>query len=53
MFLSDSRVKFLQDGLEQGTGSPMACCLVYYGKHELKFNEIFSNLGYTINLNNK
>ena len=49
-FLYDTRLKFLVDGQEKGTGAPMACCLVYWGKDDEKFYHSFSGYGYVVNL---
>ena len=45
-FLYDSRLKFLENGVENKKGAPMACCLVYWGKYPLSFKIHFSHLGY-------
>lgn len=44
-FLSDSRLKFQIDGSEYNKGSPMACCLIYYGNDFDRFKKVFSSLG--------
>ncbi len=49
-FLSDPRVKFLEDGVENKIGCPMACCLIYYGTNKQKFKEIFDKLGAVVDL---
>lgn len=62
-FLYDTRLKFLENGEDTGTGAPMACCFVYWGKDYPKFYDNFigygavvdisSLKGETIGLNNK
>lgn len=49
-FLSDTRLKFRINGNENNKGSPMSCCLIYYGKRIDKFKEITSTVGNTIEL---
>ena len=49
-FLKDSRVKFLEDGEPTGTGAPMACSIIYYGKDVNGFVEHFSILGSVISM---
>lgn len=44
-FISEPRVKFLIDGQLNTKGAPMACCVIYYGKHSQKFEEVFKELG--------
>jgi hypothetical protein len=50
-FLNDTRLKFLENGREGGKGAPMACCMVYWGKTPLIFQNIFANHGKVIILN--
>jgi hypothetical protein len=51
-FLSDYRVMFLENGKTGGKGSPMACCLVYYGNREDRFKEIFKGFGAVVPVKN-
>ncbi len=44
-FLSDTRLKFYNLGIEDKKGAPMACCLCYKGTNVDKFLEIFSEYG--------
>lgn len=46
-FLSDTRLRFLNNGVEDKKGAPMACCLVYKGERGEKFKEVFDEYGYT------
>ena len=39
-FLSDTRLKFYNNGVEDKKGAPMACCLIYKGINKNKFNQI-------------
>lgn len=38
-FLSDTRLKFYENGIEQKKGAPMACCLVYWASKEFDSGE--------------
>lgn len=44
-FLKVPRLKFYLNGKENKKGSPMACCLVYWGDQKEKFEAEFSDLG--------
>lgn len=47
-FLADTRLKFINGGNDKG--APMACAMVYWGKHTNKFYECFSEYGAVINI---
>ncbi len=49
-FLYDTRLKFLENGMEGGKGAPMACAMIYYGKQKEKFKKIFSFVGFVVYL---
>ena len=49
-FLYDTRLKFLENGVESKKGAPMACALVYWGVVPEKFIQDFSQFGATIGL---
>lgn len=49
-FLYDTRLKFLENGLDSGKGAPMACCLVYWGAEYKRFFDNFIEFGAVINL---
>ena len=49
-FLHDTRLKFLLNGQDNGTGAPMACAMVYYGKKYKKFARVFKKYGAVLNL---
>ena len=53
-FLSDTRVKFWENGMENDKGSPMACCIVHYGGkcNGRSFRDYFTKLGFCIRLDN-
>jgi len=44
-FLSDTRLKFYNEGLEDKKGAPMACCLCYLGYRVEEFKEAFREFG--------
>lgn len=44
-FLSDTRLRFYNEGKEDKMGAPMACCLCYLGERKSDFNKIFSEYG--------
>lgn len=49
-FLSDTRLKFYNQGKEDKKGAPMACCLIYKGTQSKQFKSVFESLGKTISL---
>lgn len=49
-FLSDTRLRFLVDGREAGSGAPMACAMVYWGQHYSRFQSVFSKLGAVVDV---
>lgn len=44
-FLSDTRLKFYNEGKEDKKGAPMACCLCYLGHRKKEFEIEFSMFG--------
>lgn len=44
-FLSDTRLKFYNEGAEDKKGAPMACCLCYLGYRKDNFKETFCEFG--------
>lgn len=44
-FLSDTRLRFYNQGIEDKRGAPMACCLCYLGYRKDEFNEAFLAFG--------
>ena len=51
-FLYDTRLRFLENGLDTGKGSPMACAAVYWGFDPERFSSAFSSHGAVVNLSN-
>lgn len=51
-FLYDTRLKFLENGLDVGKGAPMACAMVYWGTNVDKFNDIFLDFGAVVDIRN-
>ena len=51
-FLYDTRLKFLVNGHDGGKGAPMACAMIYYGKHLKSFLRVFKKHGAVIDLRN-
>jgi hypothetical protein len=51
-FLYDTRLKFLKNGKKEGSGSPMACALIYWGKDFPKFYSIFKQFGSVVDITN-
>lgn len=49
-FLYDTRLKFLENGLDKGKGAPMACCMVYWGNNIRGFQEHFLQYGAVIDI---
>jgi hypothetical protein len=49
-FLYDTRLKFIIDGNDNNKGAPMACCMVYWGANNPKFQLIFSKFGAVVNI---
>lgn len=50
VFLYDTRLKFLVDGKDGGKGAPMSCCMIYWGEHVSRFEEVFLPHGAVIDL---
>jgi hypothetical protein len=51
-FLYDTRLKFLENGLDTGKGAPMACCIVYWGTDYKRFFKTFIQFGAVIDISN-
>jgi hypothetical protein len=49
-FLYDTRLKFLENGLDVGKGAPMSCAMIYWGKNYDKFFEIFIEFGAVVDI---
>lgn len=51
-FLYDTRLRFLENGIDTGKGAPMACCLVYWGNETMRFFENFIEYGAVVDILN-
>lgn len=51
-FLYDTRLKFLENGLDRGKGAPMACALIYWGRNYDRFYDVFINFGAVVDISN-
>lgn len=49
-FLYDTRLKFLENGLDIGKGAPMSCCMVYWGRDYQRFYNEFIQFGAVVDL---
>ena len=49
-FLYDTRLKFLEDGLDIGKGAPMSCSIVYWGERYEEFYSEFIGFGAVVDL---
>jgi hypothetical protein len=48
-FLYDTRLRFLENGVDTGKGAPMACAMIYWGNNFQKFFEVFIHHGAVVN----
>jgi hypothetical protein len=51
-FLYDTRLKFLVNGNGGGKGAPMSCAMIYWGKYNMKFYDIFIEYGAVVDISN-
>ena len=51
-FLYDTRLKFLENGLNTGKGAPMACAMIYWGCNKEVFYDTFINFGAVVDISN-
>lgn len=49
-FLYDTRLRFLENGLDTGKGAPMACAMVYWGNQYQQFYDVFIEHGAVIDI---
>ena len=49
-FLYDTRLKFLENGLDIGKGAPMSCAMIYWGQNHDKFYDIFIDYGAVVDI---
>lgn len=51
-FLYDTRLRFLENGVNTGKGAPMACCIVYWGERMRRFFDCFIGYGAVVDVSN-
>jgi len=51
-FLYDTRLKFLENGEDNGKGAPMSCALIYWGSRYRDFSEKFISFGAVLDIRN-
>jgi hypothetical protein len=51
-FLYDTRLRFLENGVESNKGAPMACSMIYWGNNNPKFYEVFIEFGAVVDISN-
>ena len=51
-FLYDTRLKFLENGLDVGKGAPMSCAMVYWGNNYNAFYDEFIKYGAVVDITN-
>ena len=51
-FLYDTRLRFLENGLDSGKGAPMACAMIYWGNHQGRFYDVFIEHGAVVDISN-
>lgn len=49
-FLYDTRLKFLENGLDIGKGAPMSCAMIYWGENYSKFYDTFIKYGAVVDI---
>lgn len=49
-FLYDTRLRFLVNGQDGGTGAPMSCAMVYWGREYNVFFKVFIRFGAVVNI---
>jgi hypothetical protein len=49
-FLYDTRLRFLVNGKDVGTGAPMSCAMVYWGTQYERFETIFTCFGAVVDI---
>lgn len=49
-FLYDTRLKFLENGLDVGKGAPMSCAMIYWGERYEDFFDTFIEFGAVIDI---
>ncbi len=51
-FLYDTRLRFLENGVDTGKGAPMACAMVYWGNNFRRFYDVFIEYGAAVDISN-
>jgi len=49
-FLYDTRLRFLENGLDIGKGAPMSCAIIYWGNNYDAFYKIFIEFGAVVDI---
>ncbi|KAA1258640.1 DNA N-6-adenine-methyltransferase (Dam) [Rubripirellula obstinata] len=49
-FLYDTRLKFLENGKDDGKGAPMACAMIYWGEDFDRFFDVFLPFGAVVDI---
>lgn len=49
-FLYDTRLRFLEQGMDRGKGAPMACAMVYWGEDYERFSHVFLEFGAVVDI---
>ncbi len=49
-FLYDTRLRFLVEGKDEGTGAPMSCAMIYWNKDIDTFRDVFIEYGAVVDL---
>ena len=51
-FLYDTRLKFLENGMDMGKGAPMSCAMIYWGQDYDRFYDVFIDYGAPVDISN-
>lgn len=51
-FLYDTRLRFLENGMNSSKGAPMACAMIYWGDNFHRFYEVFIEHGAVVDISN-
>ena len=49
-FLYDTRLRFLVNGRDEGKGAPMSCAMIYWGRNDARFFDVFIRHGAVVDL---
>lgn len=49
-FLYDTRLRFLENGVDVGKGAPMACAMIYWGENYQGFHDEFIKYGAVVDI---